>query len=195
MSINEEQAVAALRRRDTAALEWVMDAYAAYVSTIVTNIIGSCMTTQDVEETASDVFLALWHNADKLKPGKLKAYLASIARSRAKNKLRERGKEVPLDDDIIITGGDTPQTILEEREEKLLVRRAIENMPPPDREIFLRHYYYCQSVATIAEEMAMNASTVKTHLARGREKLRDTLNKGGDFDGKANFGAVGLHRG
>jgi RNA polymerase sigma-70 factor (ECF subfamily) len=48
-------------------------------------------------------------------------------------------------------------------------------MELPDREIFLRHYYYYQGVSRIAEEMDMNVSTVKTHLARGRQKLKSIL--------------------
>jgi RNA polymerase sigma-70 factor (ECF subfamily) len=48
-----------------------------------------------------------------------------------------------------------------------------------DREIFLRHYYYCQPVKTIAAELEMNESTVKTRLKRGREKLKTILREGG----------------
>lgn len=57
-------------------------------------------------------------------------------------------------------------------------RRAVDGMGEPDREIFLRHYYYCQSVADIAAALDMNANTVKTRLRRGRERLRAELSKG-----------------
>jgi len=49
------------------------------------------------------------------------------------------------------------------------------SMTQPDKEIFLRFYYYCQSISVIAEKMGMNQSTVKTRLKRGREKLRQHL--------------------
>ena len=51
-------------------------------------------------------------------------------------------------------------------------------MEEPDREIFLRHYFYCQGVAEIALALDMNTNTVKTRLRRGREKLRRELTKG-----------------
>ena len=60
-----------------------------------------------------------------------------------------------------------------------LVRAAVEAMPLEDREIFLRHYYYFQPLARIAEELSMNLSTVKTRLRRGREKLKDELKRRG----------------
>ena len=55
------------------------------------------------------------------------------------------------------------------------MREAVLSMTQPDQEIFLRHYYYCQSVSVIAEKMNMNPSTIKTRLRRGREKLRQHL--------------------
>ena len=51
-------------------------------------------------------------------------------------------------------------------------------MPEPDREIFLRHYFYRQGVAGIALALDMNVNTVKTRLRRGRESLRRALTKG-----------------
>ena len=57
-------------------------------------------------------------------------------------------------------------------------------MEQPVREIFLRHYYYYQTVERIAGEMKLNPSTVKSHLRRGREKLRAILqNKCNDEGG------------
>ena len=79
--------------------------------------------------------------------------------------------------------GDTLKLDREQRDG--LVREAVLSMGQPDREIFLRFYYYCQSVSVISEKMQMNPSTVKTRLHRGREKLRQHLTgfesvKGGD---------------
>lgn len=82
--MDEKAALRALKHGDEAALAWMIDRYAAYVSTIVYNIIGASMTTADVEEISSDVFFTLWTNAKKVCPGKAKAYLSGIARNKAK---------------------------------------------------------------------------------------------------------------
>ena len=50
-------------------------------------------------------------------------------------------------------------------------------MPEPDREIFLRHYFYEQSAAEIALLLDMSTNTVKSRLRRGRERLRAELVK------------------
>ena len=52
-------------------------------------------------------------------------------------------------------------------------------MPQLEREIFFRYNYYCQPVAQIAQEMALNPASVRTRLHRGRKKLKKTLTKGG----------------
>ncbi len=48
-------------------------------------------------------------------------------------------------------------------------------MGQPDREIFLRHYYYAQTVQEISRETGLNESTVKTKLRRGRMRLKTIL--------------------
>ena len=189
--MDEKQALKALRRRDEAALAWFIDRYAPYVSTILYNILGG--QSLDVEEAASDVFLVLWNNADRIRTGKVKAYLSATARNMGVDRLRRAGRELPLVEDVLAASDTDLERDLEHREQARLVRGAMLNMEHPDREIFLRHYYYCQPVSQIAEEMDMNLSTVKTRLRRGREKLKNELRKGGYLD--EDFGSHGRHTG
>ncbi len=81
--MDERAALRGLLRREEQALSWLIRRYGAYVNTIVYHILGTSMNAADVEEVASDVFLALWQNAQKVQPDKLKAYLGAIARNKA----------------------------------------------------------------------------------------------------------------
>ena len=173
--MTEAKALRELQKGSQQALEWMIDTYNPYVSTIVYNIIGSRMTKADVEETVSDVFLALWNNAKRIKPNMTKAYLGAIARSRAKNKLREQGMTMELDEAVLTVEADGPEGELDRKTRRELVQRAVLSMGKPDREIFLRHYYYGQTVAVIADALGMTPSAVKSRLARGREKLKASL--------------------
>ena len=92
-------------------------------------------------------------------------------------KLRDKASELPLDDDILILDDDSEFDRLAQEDQDEMVRKAVYAMPQPDKEIFLRFYYYCQSVSLIADQMQMNPSTVKTKLKRGRERLRVILSK------------------
>ena len=133
------------------------------------------MDMADVEEVASDVFFALWENARKVYS--VKGYLGTVARNMAKNKLRSLGWDLPLDERMLVVAGDNPETALEEKEKAKAVKRAVLRMPHPEREIFLRHYYYCQKIETISREMDIPLSTVKTKLRRGRARLGRELEK------------------
>ncbi len=174
--MNEAKALALLKKGDEEALEWFIDKYSNYVVTIVNSILQGSMSHEDVEEVASDVFVTLWRSAQNLYPLNLKGYLSRVARSLSMQKLREKATELPLDEDILILDDDSEFDRLAKEEQDDMVRRAVYAMPQPDKEIFLRFYYYCQSVSQIANEMQMNPSTVKTKLKRGRERLRVILN-------------------
>ena len=156
--MEEREALKRLKHREEDALAWFIDRYTAYVSTIVSNILGPAAASADLEAIASDVFFAFWTHAKEIRPGKAKAYLGSIARNKAKESTRKTGRELPLEDDMLVISSGTPE-----------------------REIFLRYYYFYQPVSTIAEEMGLESANVKTKLFRGRKKLKEVLEKGGYF--------------
>ena len=173
--MTEAKALSAMREGDQEALGWIIERYSAYVGAIVTNIIGESMSLADVEDVCSDVFLALWQNAGKILPLHLKGYLGRIARNMALKKLRQRKRELPLEDDILILEEDSLFERLAEKDRVVLVRKALLSLSQEDREIFLRYYYREESVQQIAGQMGLKPNTVKTRLMRGREKLRQSL--------------------
>lgn len=173
--MTDAKALALLQKGDQQALEWFIDRYSAYVGTIVNNILQDSMSRADVEEVTADVFVTLWKSAGKLLPLNLKGYLGRVARSLTLQKLRERTQDLPLDEDILVLEEDSLIDKLDQEARDRIIREAVLAMPQPDREIFLRFYYYCQTVPVIAEKMDMNPSTVKTRLKRGRERLREHL--------------------
>ena len=169
-----------IRDRDPAGLEALMDRYTPYVSAIVWNILRFSMQPEDAEEVVSDVFLAAWNQAEDLQLGKIKAWLAGVARNTARKKLRNIDQELPLEEDILELPEQAGlESALEKTEERFLVNWAVNDLPEQDREVFLRHYYYAQTDREISKEMTLNESTIKTKLRRGRTKLKETLTRWG----------------
>jgi len=173
--MTDKSALRAIRSGDEAALSLLINRYAAYVGTVIYNIIGERMTREDIEESTSDVFLTLWMNADKPQSNKLKEWLGAVTRNKAKNKLRELRGSLPLDEDCISDVSESPEIAVTDDEERQVVYQAVKNMKQPDREIFLRHYYGIQSIKQISKDMGVTESTIKVRLSRGREKLRKSL--------------------
>lgn len=175
----ELEALKKLKHKDENALEWFIDRYAAYVNTIIYNIIGLSASAADIEDVSSDVFFTLWVNAKNISPGKVKAYLGGVARNKAKEYTRKMGTGVSLEDDVILISKENLEQDFEEREQARFIKEAILAMKDPEREIFLRYYYYYQPITEISKEMGINASTVKMKLHRGRKVLKEKLIKGG----------------
>lgn len=174
--MREGKALQKITERNPDGLRFLMNRYIPYVSSVAWGILKSSMTVEDAEEVVSDVFLALWQKPEGVQEHSVKAWLGAVARNKAKNKLRELGKELPLEEDFInFTDGETPLDFIERQEEQALVRQAVDSLLPKDREIFLRHYYYYQSVEEIGSALKMPANTVKSRLKRGREKIKEYI--------------------
>ena len=120
--MTEQIMIKRIRARDPAGLEALMDRYIPYVSAIVWNILRFSMQAEDAEEVVSDVFLAAWNQAEDLQSGKVKAWLAGVARNTARMKLREIGQELPLEEDVLqLPDQAGPEATLEKTEERFLV--------------------------------------------------------------------------
>lgn len=173
----EEKLVKALRRGELSALEELLDRYTPYVSSVIARILRGRQA--DVEELTADVFLAAWDNRAKLQPGKVKGYLGAIARNRAFNLLRASRESLPLEDYVLLLETEGPDRALDKKETARVVNQALSQLDKPQRELFVRHYYYGQTVQEAAEAMGLNQSTAKTWLRRGRDTLKKMLEKEG----------------
>ncbi len=92
-----------LKNKETDALKKAVEIYTPYVATVIFNTAAS-LSKEDAEETAADVFAALWKNADLLdsEKGSIKSYLAGAARKAAAQKLRKQIPDsAPLEENYI----------------------------------------------------------------------------------------------
>ncbi len=179
--MTENELIQGLQNRDESAIEEIMERFTPYVSTIIYNVSRGNLSTADIEETAADVFIVLWNHSDKVREGSLRGYLASIAKSRAKDKMRTTARhgevldieDVVLADEYSISDNIDRQTLQKD------LREAMDIFGEPDREILMRYYYYYQTAPKIAEVMSLKLEAVKSKIKRGRTKLRAFLTERG----------------
>ena len=171
--MNERALLRSLKDGDTGALTEIIGFYTPYLFTIASNVMSTALPREDIEEVVSDSFVALWTHRQELLPGKLKPWLAAVTRNRAKDALRAAHAAEPLDDDLFeIAAPENMEKAVLQAELTELARQAVESLGEPDSEIFRRHYFLYQKTEEIAANLNMNAATVRTRLARGRERLR-----------------------
>lgn len=177
--MNDIEIVRLLQADDQSALESAILRYGAYVAAVVRNQLGTFSTPEDIEELSSDVFATMWRSRHKLKTDHIRGWLGATARNRARDFLRKQSLLPVREEDYIAIADDKAQYLLEEQEQARVVREALTGLSAEDREIFLRRYYYNQSISDISEAMALNENTVKSRLSRGRKKLKEILLQGG----------------
>ena len=64
-----------------------------------------------------------------------------------------------------------------EREVSRLIRGFVHSLPETDRAVFVRRYFFVESVKVIAQRYGMSEGSVMTRLSRTRKKLKELLNK------------------
>ncbi len=180
--MDEKSILKRLRNRDEKAFEEIIDLYSAYVTAIARNLLSSKGTKEDVEEVVADTFILLWNTVERInyeEYSSIKAYIAVIARNKAKDWLRNaKMQNLQLMDDILIIDNSVEQLVVQ-REQQRIIARILEQLKPLDWKIFVAYYYQYKKVNEIAQELQMNPQTVKTRLRRGREVLKKYLIKEG----------------
>lgn len=174
--MNDRELFEGIKQKDTSCLEKFIEKYSDYIAKIVTCVGGKSLRKQDIEEITADVFISIWQNAEKINMvgDSMKSYLGAIARNKTKTVLSSKKVELlPLNEDILAKGILTDDIL--EKETYELVNKTVCEMEEPDREIFIRRYFFFEKVREIAEHLSMNKKTVETRLLRGREKLKSML--------------------
>lgn len=178
----DKRLIQQLAKDDTAALSYIIDKYTNYVATVIHNQLGAFASQEDTEELTANVFIALWQNRNRIKTTRLRGWLAATARNEARRHLRDKKLLTVSQEDVVLVSGDIANRLAEAHERTRFMQNALFSMGWPDREIFLRYYYYDQTTSEIADEMEMNAETVKSKLRRGREKLKGLIEEGDFYD-------------
>lgn len=100
MNINEQNFIKEIRKRNTRALDYIVDNYSNLVFKIVVSVLNSSFYFQHVEECANDVFWSVWNNIDSFDEdkGEFKHWIAAISKYKAIDYKRKLFKESIVED-------------------------------------------------------------------------------------------------
>lgn len=135
----------------------------------------------EAEDVLQEVFVQIWKQAGAFDQsrGKAVTWLATIARSRAIDRLRllgsrERTVQQATAQTIELTSNAIEDAICSRRSK--LVRAALRELPEEQRKLLLMAYFEGHSQSEIAERTKTPLGTVKTRIRDGMTKLRVNLN-------------------
>lgn len=140
----------------------------------------------DAEEVVYDTWLKTWNTIPENRPASLKSYVGMICRQLAFNtyKRNQRHPEgqfaLALDElGACVSGGDEIATMTENADLVAALNDFLRALPARTRIIFLRRYWYCNSIAELAKDFSMKESAVTMLLHRTRSKLKEYLERSG----------------
>ena len=144
------------------------------------------LSWEDAEESVSDTYMKAWETIPPQRPCYFFAYLAKICRNFAlgkldwKNAAKRRAEVVALTKEMeLCIPDESRDRELAGKELGRLLNSFLANLPAESRCIFLRRYWYVDTVAEIAQRYGISESKVKTQLHRTRKKLSIFLEKEG----------------
>lgn len=169
--------------RDQQAIQQTEIKYGKLCYHIAWNILSS---REDAEESVSDTYMKAWENIPPTKPTFFYAYLAKICRFLAMGKLdwnnaaKRKAEVVELSDEMENCIPDLSREMqIQSQELGALLNEFLGTLSPENRQIFMRRYWYAESIAEIAQRFHLGESNVKTKLMRTRNALRSFLEKEG----------------
>src|SRR5262245_26180175 len=142
----------------------------------------------DAEDLVQETYLKAFRAADTFEPGtNLRAWLFTILHNTARNRVRDRARDVvAVDSDVVERAGelqpatglaDTPETALLRQTLAPELQAAIDALPDAFREaVWLRDVEEF-SYAEIAKMLSIPIGTVMSRISRGRRALHDALQR------------------
>ena len=167
-------------RRETAADRAAIDRQAerlldTYGNSILRYAYSYLHNRSDAEEVLQDTLLQFLKTAPVLESAQHeKAWLLRVAANLSKNRIdyNAHRRTDELNDELVA----------EQREDLSFVWDAVKALPVRYREVIHLFYHEGYSTAQIAAILKLNEATVRSHLHRGREKLKALLKEGYDFE-------------
>lgn len=170
--------------RDQGAIRAVQERYGALVRRIAGNLLP---LPEDAEECESDTYWGLWNAIPPEKPDPLAAFVARLARNTALTRRRRDGAVKRRGDRFALSMEELsdilPSASLEEEFSARELGQAIDEFlsqeSAENRRLFLRRYWFGESVAALAEELGLGENAVSARLSRMRKRLRTYLEEEG----------------
>ncbi len=137
---------------------------------------------EDAEECVNDTYLSAWQAMPDARPMYLGPFLSKITRRLSIDRWRhdhreKRGGLEAITEELTECIPDATSVEAEYENGRLSreLNAFLESLSAERRVMFLRRYFYSQSIPEIAQGMHMSESKIKVTLHRLREKLHDRL--------------------
>ena len=157
--------------------------YGQLCFTIAINILGN---GEDSEECVNDTFLTMWNKIPPIRPNNFKDFICKITKNLSLKRL-EYNKALKRTSEALVSFTELedvlPDNSIMPNAENAQIGRVISEFlnheKPAARAVFIRKYWFFDSIGDIAVRYSFSESKVKNMLYHSRNKLREYLRKEG----------------
>ena len=179
--MEDKKIIRLLWLRAEQALEALAKKFGVRLLKTAENILGN---RPDAEEAVNDTYLALWNAIPPAEPDPLAPFVYKVGKNTALKHLRTRMAQkrdsyydTALDELANILPGQSMEDIFDARELGRAIDRFLETLDRESRTLFLRRYWFGDSIKDLSKEFHMTENALSVRLYRIRAQLRDHLIK------------------
>ncbi len=175
--------VAAMARGEESAAATLYDRHSAVMYGLALRMVGEAA---DADEVVMDAFAQAWRDAVRYDTsrGSVVGWLTTIARTRALDLIRARGRRSKMTDSAATQldapaamgeGFRAPDQSVDEADRAAAVTSALRELPDAQRRAIELAFFEGLTHPEVAERLREPLGTVKTRIRLGMQKLRDML--------------------
>ncbi len=183
--MDDKRIISLFFSRDEAAIDELKHKYGKLCESISRNILSD---EEDVKECVSDSYLAVWNKIPPENPDSLLAFVSKVVRNTALKKFEYNSAKkrcakavLSIDELSEVLPDDSVETRFDSQQIGVLLNEFLGGLKPDVRRVFIRKYYFFESIQEIATRYSFSESKVKSILHHTKLKLRDFLEKEGVY--------------
>jgi len=169
--------------RDERAIQETDVKYGRLCYSIAYNILNN---HQDSEECVNDTYVGIWNAIPPTRPSRFLSFLCGIARNQSLKKLEYLSREkrcaeicISLDELESVLPDERIASDITNEDLGAVISDFLRTQKEDARRVFIRKYYFFDSIGQIAHRYSFTESKVKNMLFYTRKKLKEYLIKEG----------------
>ena len=185
-ALDDSRIVDLFLQRDEDAIKHTSEKYGSRLRALAYGIVKDDRTAEECE---NDTYLQAWNSIPPHEPRNyLYAFLARITRHLTLNRCRDDGRlkrkayiaDLGEELDLCVPSAEDVEARIDNEALGRAINAFLGELDAEKRNIFVRRYWYLDSVSDISKRFSMSESKVKTTLFRCRSRLREYLEKEGN---------------
>ena len=184
MILEDSEILGLFWQRSESALAEVLKKYGKMLLHIAERIAGNKTAA---EECLDDTLMALWRNIPPARPENLQAYSCKIVRNLAFKRLnyelaqkRSINASVPIEELEAAVSDVGAEYELQRSEVLAIIDELLGRLSAEARAVFLKRYYFMDTVSEISQDLRISEAKVKSILVRSRKKLAEIIRQKGE---------------